>query len=217
MLVLPLCESFCPWRLSLLKLNQKIGSGYNGEIFSVVGQADRVVKLCVISDHFGTGEQQYRQVNQVLTTIEKEKPLAYVRVYEHGFLGIGHRQSYGGGQMNIILHYYEMEKLQLLSEDENKVFHTLLSHEDRNLIKDFSPIKLRDRLFGLSKGLDIDQKMVSLFCQRIKRAPITHDDLHPRNILKNQLGEFKLIDVDNCRPITNIEDYNEQDGSRSFT
>ena len=63
-----------------------------------------------------------------------------------------------------ILHYYIMEKLYTISEDEYKVFHTILSHEDREIKKNWSRKKIEETIKGLSLGLDFDKDKVLSFC-----------------------------------------------------
>jgi hypothetical protein len=89
-----------------------------------------------------------------------------------------------------------MEKLLSLSEDEQKVFHTLLSHEDRNLVKNYSPAERQVILQNLRRGLDFDEGRVSLFVDKLNNSPVQHLDIHTRNIMKDANGNFKMIDLD---------------------
>jgi len=49
---------------------------------------------------------------------------------------------------------------------------------------------------GMAAGLDFDAEKVMLFCENIRTAPIIHEDTHARNIMKNDDGDFRLIDLD---------------------
>ena len=51
-------------------------------------------------------------------------------------------------------------------------------------------------LDGMAQGLDFSAEKVRLFCDNIRKVPAHHLDIHVRNIMKNDLGEFKLIDLD---------------------
>jgi len=51
-------------------------------------------------------------------------------------------------------------------------------------------------LQGMSRGLDFDAEKVTLFCNNIRTAPVSHLDIHVRNIMKNDTGDYKLIDLD---------------------
>jgi thiamine kinase-like enzyme len=88
-----------------------------------------------------------------------------------------------------------MEKLQKITEDEGRVFHSILSHEDSGKIKDFSNEKIQELLFGM-RALDFDAEQVTLFCNNIKTPHLSHLDIHTRNIMKDDKGNFKLIDLD---------------------
>jgi thiamine kinase-like enzyme len=92
-----------------------------------------------------------------------------------------------------------MEKLHPLSEDEIKVFHSLVSHEDQNKIKKYSSLEINKILQGLSIGLDFDLHKVMFFCKNLNKLTIQHSDLHPRNLMKDSDGNFKLIDFDRTK------------------
>jgi hypothetical protein len=140
----------------------------------------------------------YQQIQKVLDHLMLTHPDAYARVYEHGYLGTYSRKAehWRSGKQNFIIYYYIMEKLRKISEDETKVFHTILSHEDRGIDKNFSLEKIGEMLEGMARGLDFDAEKVTLFCNNIKRAPLSHLDIHVRNIMKDDVGDFKLIDLD---------------------
>jgi hypothetical protein len=96
-------------------------------------------------------------------------------------------------------HFTIMERLSPLSDDETKLFHSILSHEDRGLSKVLSPADLHRTLDGLEKGLAFDRKQVVKFYAAVILSSMTHLDLHPRNILKTKDGAFKLIDLNRIR------------------
>jgi serine/threonine protein kinase len=123
----------------------------------------------------------------------------YARVYAQDCLASWQRKVDGEWTpQRYYIYYYTMEKLQKLSEDEKKVFHSLLSHEDRNIKKDFSPAKIKEMLAGLSSALDFDEEKVIFFVNNFKKSPVIHNDVHVRNIMKNINGDFKMIDFDRC-------------------
>ena len=89
-----------------------------------------------------------------------------------------------------------MEKLLKISEDEAKVFHSILSHEDRGIFKNFSTDKVKKMLHGMQRGLDFDLQKIMLFYEALQNPQILHLDIHPRNIMKDENNNFKLIDLD---------------------
>jgi len=89
-----------------------------------------------------------------------------------------------------------MEKLNKTTDDEKKVFYSLLSHEDRNVKKNYSLASATDMLRGMQRGLDFDYNKVFRFYRVLKESKFYHMDLHPRNIMKDTDGNFKLIDFD---------------------
>lgn len=123
----------------------------------------------------------------------------YAKLYEYGFSND--------------LFYYITEKLNSLSKDEYKVFHTIVSHEDKNLVKNYTLDKVAEMLQGLARGLDFDAERIISFYEALQNSPIRHLDLHPRNILKDNSGNFKLIDFNRIE----IGDFNGKDFGFTFT
>ena len=182
-------------------MGERLGEGADGEVFSLQDDPKKVIKLGILYEHHnGKLNQYYKQIRKVLDYMMQVQPAAYAQVYEHECIGSYSRPMpfWRSGEQKFIIYYYTMERLQKISEDEAKVFHSILSHEDRGIEKNFSSEKIQEILQGLSRGLDFDAKKVTLFCDNINRAAISHLDLHPRNILKDADGNFKAIDMDRC-------------------
>jgi hypothetical protein len=183
----------------LPQIGERIAGGADGEVFSIKDDPHRVLKLGVL---YETGSlkltRAYGNIDRTLEHMEKTQPRAYVRVYRHGSLGVYARRdvSFYKGEQKFSIYYYLMDKLYPITEDEGKVFHSILSHEDRGIEKNFSPEKIQEMLRGMSLGLDFDAEKVTLFCSNIKEARLSHLDIAVRNIMKNEAGEFKLIDLD---------------------
>jgi len=192
MLVLSLCKKFCPEKLPVLP-GVKLGDGADGEIFLIENEPDKVIKLSVLFDP--SSSKNFFTIGSALHRIMIERPSAYVRVFSYDYLGTYHRDCLDGKQ-EFILYYYIMEKLEKITEDERKVFHSIMCHEDRGIKKDFSLDELQKILAGLSRGLDFSAEKVTLFYNNVGACDIKHCDLHVRNVLKDINGNFKLIDLD---------------------
>lgn len=198
MFVLSLCRQLCPDKLPV-QPDQRLGDGADGEVLSIVGDPSKVIKLGVLYERHDRGMiKYYNHIKNVLDYMVENKLDSYARVYVHGYLGTYSRkmEHWKSGTQGFILYYYIMEKLRNLSEDERRIFHSILSHEDKGIEKNFSSEKIQEMLDGMSRGLDFDEDKVKLFCEKIKRAPVSHLDIHVRNIMKDDLGNFKLIDLD---------------------
>lgn len=198
MFVLSLCKQLCPDKLPF-QPGHRLGDGADGEVLSIENEQDRVLKLGILYEQHDYGLDEYFQhIQKTLEYFTKNNPQPYVRVYEHGYLGTYSRpMSYWkSGKQGFIIYYYVMEKLEKISEDESKVFHSIISHEDRGIEKNFSSQKIHEMLQGLGRGLDFDAEKITLFCNKIRTAPVSHLDLHVRNIMKDKTGAFKLIDLD---------------------
>lgn len=199
MLVLNLCQQLCPEKIPV-KTGARIGSGgADGEVFEILDEPNKVVKMGILYERHDRGLDNYfNAIQKGLDYVMTVQPAAYARVYEHGYLGTYSRkmEHWRTGTQKFIIYYYIMDKLQKISEDETKVFHSILSHEDRGIEKNFSPGKVREMLEGMSRSLDFDAEKVTLFCDNIRGASISHLDIHVRNIMKDNTDEFKLIDLD---------------------
>lgn len=216
MLVLKLCEQLCPDKIPVVP-GLKLGDGADGEVFEIQGEPDKVIKFCVIYD---TGNRPihktFKQVEDLLDYFTDNPASAYARVYSHGYLGEYSRPiSWSNKGQAFILHYYVMEKLHKITEDERKVFHSIVSHEDRGIKKNFSPDKIKEMLTGMSVGLDFSVERVMFFCDNFKNTPVSHLDIHVRNIMKDSSGNFKLVDFDRAHFIYGDDHGKKQEGRAS--
>lgn len=192
--VFNICQTFCPETTPHF-IGEKIGDGADGEVFNFID--NKVIKFSIIYQYDLDIHHIYSNIEKILLYLQSFQPSTHARVYEYKYLGTCARKTVNGFQP-YIFYYYVMEKLNKLSEDEKKIFHTILSHEDKNIIKDYSSKKIKEMLKGLSRGLDFDEKKVTFFCNNFRKTMVQHNDIHVRNIMKDALGNFKLIDFDRC-------------------
>lgn len=195
MFVLSLCRQLCPDRIPVT-VGERLGDGSDGEVFTIPNDPDKVIKFSIIYQKMT--RIKYSNVRKTLEFLSSNPLPHYARLYQYEYLGEFTRKTeyMAGGKQNMDLYYYIMERCYKLSEDEKKVFHTILSHEDREIVKDYSPEKVAEMLQGLGRGLDFDAEKITMFCDNIRNSPVSHQDIHPRNIMKDKVGSFKLIDFD---------------------
>lgn len=197
MLALKLCQQFCPDKINFV-LSNRLGDGADGEVFNLADYPNKVIKFAILYNYpHAPLDEYYNRINNTLTYIRQHQPQSYAHVYEHVYLGQYARQL---DQPNIvqdyILYYYTMEKLFKISEDEKKVFHTIVCHEDMGIEKNYSLSQIKKILRDMGRALDFDTERVIFFYENLKKTPIVHGDVHVRNIMKDQEGNFKLIDFD---------------------
>lgn len=196
MLVLPLCRKDCPDKIPT-NLSIKLGEGADGEVFALQGEDDKVIKLSALFNYWDNNLLlDFSRIESVVKYIQSEQLPVYSKVYSFTKLAESQREIWGGKQQDYILYSYVMEKCFPLSEDEKKVFHSIVSHEDLGIEKNFSEPAVKKMLNGMSRGLDFDAERVIFFYRNFRKSPIHHMDLHVRNIMKDGLGNFKLIDFD---------------------
>ena len=198
MLALKLCQQDCPEKLNF-QLAQRIGDGADGEVFELLNEPDKVIKFCVLYQYNSLPiKKVYKTIDATLSYLKFNKPNAYAHVHEHHYLGEYSRALSGGQSQPYILYCYVMQKLQKISEDEKKVFHSILCHEDRGVNKNYSLNKIKKMLLGMSYGLDFSIDKTMMFVENIRSHAVLHHDIHVRNIMKDSKGNFKLIDFDRC-------------------
>lgn len=195
MMALKIAQENCPRYQLPDNLAEELGDGADGQVFAIKNDPNCVCKFSILYQYDEEENIlfQFGKVAKVLNYLLKNPSSIHAHVYGYVPLGKFTRNHDG---TNFFLYYYKMERLEKLSGDERKVFHSILSHEDQNIEKNFSSEKIRQMLDGMKIGLDFDMEKVMFFCQAIKDSQIVHTDLHPRNIMKDSKGNFKLIDFD---------------------
>lgn len=178
-------------------LGAELGAGADGQVFNILGETEKVLKLSIIYDlDYKTDiDFIFAEKRDIFSFLYEKNYANFAKIYDYGFLSSGKRKTFVG-QQKYITYFYVMEKLIKLSEDEKKVFHTILSHEDLNKVKTYFIQELDRTLRDLSRGLDFSFKNIKDFYLLALTSPIKHLDIHPRNIMKNVFGEYKLIDFD---------------------
>lgn len=196
MLVLPLCQKDCLDKIPI-NLSDKLGDGADGEVFSLDGEDSKVIKLSVLFEYWDTNLSfEFSRIESVVNYIKDNRPPVFARVYAFTKMAHAQRLIFYGEIQNYIIYSYVMEKCFPLSEDEKKVFHSIISHEDNGIEKNYSEPVIKKMLAGMRRGLDFDEERVIFFYLNLKKSPVQHLDLHVRNIMKDAAGNFKLIDFD---------------------
>lgn len=176
-------------------VGKKIAEGADGEVYHLLNDKNKVIKfsVCYLWKEENPKEIVYSRL-EGFSKVQKNPDL-FAKLYEYSYVGEGDRDTVNGKQ-KYLLFSYVMEKCYPITDDEKKVFHSLISHEDNNLVKQFSKEKTIDILKGLSVGLDFDFKLVLDFIDQLQKTTVKYTDIHPRNIMKDALGKFKFIDFD---------------------
>ena len=195
MLVLPLCYKNCPDKIPS-NLSTKLGDGADGEVFLLEGEDDKVIKLSILVDYWEDYTTMFSNVENVASFLIHEQPSTYARVFNFSKLVEASRPLYNGSNQKFIIYSYIMEKCFPISEDEKKVFHSIISHEDLGIEKNYSEERVKEMLSGMAVGLDFELERIIFFYRNFKKVPICHRDLHVRNIMKDVSGNFKLVDFD---------------------
>jgi hypothetical protein len=184
------------------ELGDELGSGQDGQVFEVIEtgypiQRGSVVKLSAI---YGTSSYpEYKRVAAHLDFLHRNRTPHFAAVFNFDLLcsfNLPEMICSTSPKEGCTIYFVEMEELFPLSSEEVKLFHTLLSHEDANKQKDFSIEGLTRRIDELSDWFIFEKKDILSFCIAATSGRIRHKDLHPRNMMKDRLNKFKLVDLD---------------------
>jgi serine/threonine protein kinase len=179
-------------------LGQEIGVGAHGQVFELLDNPVKIIKLCVLYEYGINPYNEYARIRDIVQHVMDNKPNPYVGVYAHGYLGTHTRATYNGTEQKLVLYYYVMEKLSELSANERTMFDSIISQDDMGVIKNLSASKFDATLKDLKRTLDFDPEMVKLFCREVKASELRQEDSHHRNIMKRQDGSFVFIDLERC-------------------
>lgn len=156
-------------KASGLKLNKLIYSG-DGEVFTLKDKPKQLVKIVATWEDKDHLMSRFR----MLKTLKKINNGAVVKLHKIGIFRVSLFNS-----LSDIDHYYYyvMDKLK-----------TGLTDAQCNLIEEV-----------LKDGARLPQKVplsLKTFVKMAKKLPYFYDDIHSGNILKNQRGSLKFIDLE---------------------
>jgi hypothetical protein len=157
-----------------LNLGSLLAKGVDGSVYDIVGNPEWVIKVC--------SPPEESRLGIILDYLLFYRP-------NHCASIIGYQKL--DGMIAIV-----MERLLPIDTDEVKVLTTLISHEDANKSKSLDDQRIIPLIDGLSKGMSFSQEKMLAFIRAIVSSPLQHGDLHPRNVMKDAAGNFKLIDFD---------------------
>lgn len=164
-------------------------NGADGEVFE---SNNNIIKFVNIYDSKTNVLKTFNKNRNVINKIIQEKPKHFVNVYDFGFV----KEIDNFYNNYSIIYFYLMEKLNKLSEDEKKIFHTLISHEDFSKKKSLNKNRIDSIIDEFSNFYEFDKNKVYKFIEQIEKSKIKHLDIHDRNIMKDDLGNFKFIDLE---------------------
>lgn len=174
------------------ELGDELGYGADGQVFSLKSDYDKVLKLSVIYQNDINLNHHFDAVSKKLSFIMKLDSKHLAKVFEFNFLFLGNRNTINGPQKYLV-YYTLLEKLNKFTEDEGKVLKTLCDIYNNKFGKNKPFIQSCNEL---QNWLLFDREKVLDFYKFLIHCPVKHNDVHRRNIMKDNLGNFKLIDFD---------------------
>jgi thiamine kinase-like enzyme len=134
----------------------------------------------------------YENVRKVLALQARHDYIHYVKVFEHELLHSGQRIIHSNVKQNFILYSAIMEKLMPLSHDEDKLFKTICDAVEAGK----SGAHIKKLISEQNNWLNFNLNRCQIFLDQIERSVIIHRDFQRQNVMKDALGNFKLIDFD---------------------
>ncbi len=202
MRALDLSRNLCKERIPK-EIGDLLGEGADGDVYRIKNTSNIVIKFCKLYEDDDSFEKNLDSILGILSYLEQNPINTFAKIFEYGVLGTFDRKQiyYIGNkelerQQKFTLYYYTMEHLNKISEDEKRVFHSIICHEDRGIPKELSLSTIDKMLDGMGRALDFDKNKIMYFCKNIRNLPVTHNDIHKRNIMKDNDGNFKLVDFD---------------------
>ncbi len=165
-------------------VNERLNGGADGDVFT---SDDKIIKFVKIKDEKKNANNVWNKNKAIITKIMDISPKHFCKIYDFGLICVS-ENPYS------IVYFYLMEKLNGLSDDEKKAIDTLISHRDYNRKINFN--KALDLVPALDKYLEFDSNKMNLFIKQIQGSNIIHNDIHARNVMKDNFGNFKLIDFE---------------------
>lgn len=171
-----------------------IGVGCFGKVYSLLNDDSKCIKISTVYNSLlkKSFKEYINIIDNNINYLINNPTNPFVRVYSFDLLDYK-------SEKNQATFSYVMDKCFRITDDEYKMFHSLVSHEDMNKVKKLSTNVVKKRANGLHLGLDFNIEHAIMFCDKLRESNIKHLDLHPRNIMKDKFGEFKLVDLDNLK------------------
>lgn len=176
---------------SLLNLKEMIGYGVDGDAYSL-NSSDKILKISFLYDYGFDIERVYNNLKSNIQSVIELKPKCFVNTHSFKQLESGYRKFLINDTFTDQKYYifcYEMDCCTKLTEDEKRVFHSILLN--KNSFKE-NYISL---LNGMNDFLDFNIENVINFVNEVQQSSIKHIDISTCNIMKFN-DEFKLIDLD---------------------
>lgn len=155
-----------------LTLGRRIYSG-NGELYNIVGQPSRVVKIF-------NPDTSLKNVNKVFRYLKRVNSSSVAKIYKCG--SFTSSEGYGGPITN---YYYVMDKLKPLPKPKNSAYY-------------YEP-PMVDDIRGVLEENGCTCRLapkVKRFCKEALKLKYKHCDIHGGNIMQNKRGALKFVDLE---------------------
>lgn len=167
-----------------------MGSGAHGHVFALIDDPTKVIKIA-----WAPTITQYSLIpNQEGQWTFDRVRQTYQHLLHHQISVLAALHQFDLLLRDDVKQYYAvvMEKLVPLSEDENKVFKSIVMEYNGGIALGAAMKHLEE----LHEWLDFDKEKVVGFYREVNALPMVHRDFHRRNIMKDGSGNFKMVDFE---------------------
>lgn len=172
----------------------KLGEGAQGKVFAT-DNPEKVVKVSILYDWNHDIDKDIKRIDKVYSYLLKNKDPLYSKIFEFGPVFSGTRTIVNGAEQRYVIYYSIQERLNPLSEEEDKIFDTIsytLGRWDNN----YDLAKVKNSLIEQAKFLTFNLANALKFCDLYEDSVINHNDFWNKNVMKDNFGNYKLVDLD---------------------
>ena len=180
----------------MFRLGKLLGKGVHGEVFELQDDPTKAIKIAwaPLSISFSPALQTIQKKYNLKQFSFSEIEQTYKFLLHHRIPILATLYSFETLIAEETLQQYAviMEKLLPLSDDEHRVFESLCREYNGELGNG----KFLTHLQELHQWLDFSYVKIFEFYKKVAKLPIIHRDFNRRNIMKDNDGNFKLIDFE---------------------
>lgn len=175
-------------------LGKCLGQGNQGIVYEDLNDTTKVIKLSIIYDDFNkiSLDDKFVLIEKIYKYIINNPHSSVVKIYSFDKLYSGSQPIFEW-EHKYIVYYSIMEKLNILSENEVKVFKTICDAFNKDLKSERS---IEEILKEMKDWFDVDDKKILNFYNSLSDLKINNKDFQPRNIMKDKDNNYYIIDFD---------------------
>lgn len=181
-------------------IDQKIGQGTQGEVYSILGDPSKVIKFAYLDSNIGDPREKNEKRKLSFLAVMKYLSSYYFscfpKVYGYGVIDLDEVTS--RRHTNPHISFSIWEKLERLPKNLEYMFDSIYNYMDRRE-SNFEVVADAVAHYNKSYNLNLDLKKFMKFYTQLICVPVSQGDMCGSNFMMNKDGDFKIIDFDRAR------------------